>query len=872
MRTPGLALALLLTIALGIGSNVSVYGFARGLTESDSPLTSIHRIVSIFEQDEHRKAGALSYREYLSLKHHLNEFEWMGAARVSPSRIAIGEDQSAVVSVAAVTSNFAGALNLSLGRGVVISHRMWQSEFGARANVRGERIRMDGVNVSVSGVAPDPLEGLYRDRAVDLWMPLQEKTPLTADYGSRDFWVLARLRRHISTDQAQTTVRRSASELSVLPYTGVTPEMAAGVSRIGTLLGLAAGAVFFIACANVVSFLLGRAFARSHETSLRVALGASRGQLARELFWDSVVISVAGGVCGMLLAVWTARVVPALLFEQDAEHLVFSPGLFSIVAAASACAGITIVCGLMPVFVSADGRPGAVLRRESAGPSKTMARLRTGLVVAQMASCCMLVISTAFLLDGLRAALRTNAGTRLGNPILATVQKQPSADSSTRYFQQVEQATQSMAGVSGMAWAGRLPGSQPAWQSFRIEPQHLPLREITLDIAWFTADSLKLFTLPPSAGRLFGFGDGRCRVAIVNKEAAAKMFGGKTIGRTIQDPAGLPVEIIGVVAEKAKRGAKASRPTIYYNYADRAGPAPDRIALARFRAPIQQELASAELDANVVSASYFQAMGLSPIAGQEFTDDRMPGECRVGVINREAADLYFGGKPVGAALIDDQGLRTSIVGVVQSRPLGTFQRRPEPAIYFPMSQDCLTRMTLIAGVREVKGPMLAELRQRIASVPGRGPAPIVIETLATHLAYTALAPLRIATIIVGASATTALVLSILGLFGALSDAARQRRRELAIRIALGAQRWRVIYQVLREGGRLACAGTLLGMLGSLALSRLLAHITLSNGSPAWWVWLAAPVMLGVAVVIASVLPARRALVVNPLTIMREDFN
>ncbi len=426
-----------------------------------------------------------------------------------------------------------------------------------------------------------------------------------------------------------------------------------------------------------------------------------------------------------------------------------------------------------------------------------------------------------------------------------------------------------MAGVSEMAWAGRLPGSQPAWQSFRIEPQHLPLREVTMNIAWFTADSLKLFTLPPKAGRMFGFGDQTCRFAIVNESAAAELFGSDTVGRIVQDSTGLPVEIIGVVAEKGPHAAM-NAPSIYYNHADQAGPAPDRIALAPFRAPIPSELATAELDVNVVSPSYFTAMGLSLIAGQEFTDIRMPGECRIGVINQEAADLYFGGKPVGAAAIDVRGVRTAIIGVVRSKPLGTFQRHAEPAIYFPMSQDCLSRMTLIAGAREVKDPMLADLRRRIESVPGRGPAPVIVETLATQLAHTSLAPLRIATIIIGASAATALMLSILGLFGALSDAARQRRRELAIRIALGAQRWRVIYQVLIEGGRLACAGALVGMLGSLALSRLLARITPRNSAPALWVWLAAPLVLAVAVLIASVLPARRASIVNPLTIMRDD--
>jgi putative ABC transport system permease protein len=179
-------------------------------------------------------------------------------------------------------------------------------------------------------------------------------------------------------------------------------------------------------------------------------------------------------------------------------------------------------------------------------------------------------------------------------------------------------------------------------------------------------------------------------------------------------------------------------------------------------------------------------------------------------------------------------------------------------------------MTLIAGSGNVKSQALAELHTKIASVPGHGPAPVLIKTLAAHLAHTALAPLRIAGVIIGVSATTALLLSILGLLGALSDAMRHRRRELSIRIALGAQRWRVIYQVVREGARLAFAGTVTGVLASFVLSRWLAHVTPANHPPSLWVWLASPLALGIVVVIASALPARRALMINPPKIMREE--
>ena len=402
-----------------------------------------------------------------------------------------------------------------------------------------------------------------------------------------------------------------------------------------------------------------------------------------------------------------------------------------------------------------------------------------------------------------------------------------------------------------------------------IDPQQVPLREVTLDMAPFTGDLFDLFALQPAAGRLFSAADGTCRTAVADPEAAAELLGAETVGRSIRTPAGLPIEIVGVFARREKQQAR-SRPTIYYYAANGSGAAADRIVAARFHAPSREKIQRAELDVNVVSPNYFATMGLPRVAGQMFPDDPAPRGCRTGVINEEAADLYFGGKALGAAVIDDSGRRTEIIGVVHATPLGTFEPRAEPTIYFPMAQDCPRGMTLILGARDADGPLLAKLSSVIEAVPGRGPAPVLVRTLEVYLGQTALAPLRIATMIIGASATTAFLLSALGLFGALSDAARQRRRELAVRIALGAQRRHVIFQVLKEGGRLAGAGALAGTLGSLALSRILTQIAPGNRSPALWVWLAAPLVLAAAVAIASILPARRALLVNPLEILRDE--
>lgn len=133
-RTPGLAFALLFTIALGIGSNVSVYGFIRGLSVRDSSLTAIGSVVSVFVRDAHRDAGLVSYEDFLSLRSRVDVFEWLGAARESQGTIRLN-DQSLILSVAAITGDLAGALRLPEDAGVVISHRVWMNEFRAKANV-----------------------------------------------------------------------------------------------------------------------------------------------------------------------------------------------------------------------------------------------------------------------------------------------------------------------------------------------------------------------------------------------------------------------------------------------------------------------------------------------------------------------------------------------------------------------------------------------------------------------------------------------------------------------------------------------------------------------------------------------------------------
>ena len=207
------------------------------------------------------------------------------------------------------------------------------------------------------------------------------------------------------------------------------------------------------------------------------------------------------------------------------------------------------------------------------------------------------------------------------------------------------------------------------------------------------------------------------------------MFGRQTPGMMIRNPAGQPVVILGVVRTRLTEAGQPRRPTIYYGFINiDQSDAPRPIRDAHFRVPVDPPAAAIELSANIVSAGYFFALDMPSISGQNFPGIRIPGQGRVAVINQEAADLYFSGKPLGAGVIDDTGLRTEIIGVVKSQVFGTFEQHAAPTIYFPMWQDCPPEMTLLLKNSTWNRAMAADLRRRVESVPGRGPAPAAIHT------------------------------------------------------------------------------------------------------------------------------------------------
>lgn len=876
-NTPGIFVALVVTIAIGVGSNAIVGGFIAGLAHPRSPVGASDQIVSIFAHDRLSDAGPLSDREYQAIRSVNADFAWVDAVRIAPTDVELN-GHGETVTVASVMPDLAEALDLKLKGGVVLSDGLWGREFGDESRVVAGPIRVNNAQLRISGAAPKALEGLYGDRPIDVWMPFEEGGQQDANRGTADLWVLAGLRPGVSISAAQrgiVTALKKSDGIEVIPYSGIAPGTARGLASIVTLLNFIAGSVFLIACINVASLLLGRSFERSSETSLRVALGATRRALSGELLSDSVVVAFAGGILGLVLAFAAKRVIPSLLFEQDAERLVFVPPVASLIASSIVCAGITVLAGMMPIVATVTDRPWTVLQREQGFSSTKVVRLRAALVVLQIALCCALVIFATLLLEGFHNALRTGIGQKLGNPMLLTVQR-PEFDFTAAYFKAVEQSVKSVSNVAPVAWTTQLPGSRPTWQSFRIQPATSALHEVDLDVGEFTRDNLGQADLQPTAGRLFEVRDQSCRVAVVDAAAASALSGRATVGETIFDPMGNPVEIIGVVS-RTSRDTGSRRPTIYF---DPLGP-DARAAMkgARFLAPAASSSADVELNANVVSGSYMQALGLPFIAGHGFAgQEQFSGQVSgqvsrqcpgTAVINKEAADLYFGGKPIGAEITDQNGSQIEIIGVVRSEDLGIFQQYAEPTVFIPAWQEYPLRMTLILRAAKANDQKMAEVLHKIESVPGHDTASPEIKTLDTQLARTAFAPLRIATLIALASALAALTVSMIGVFSIQSNVHRDRRKVLALHLAFGARGWRILSKSLLQSGRLVFAGCAAGALCAMALERVLLSGTGLIGQPTLRAWLLALLLPAFAVFISGSLAALRSLSVNPMDIMRD---
>jgi hypothetical protein len=262
-RSPGLAATLLLSIALGIGSNAAVASFVRGLVDRALPVPHADRLVALFGRDAQDGHAPLSLDTFRALEAEAH-FEKLGAVRETRGQVVLG-GRSSVRTLGTVLGDAAELLGSPGGSGVVVSHALWHQELDARA-VPGTRIQIDGLDTEITGVAPETLTGVHLGSPIDVWVAPPAGAAATVNDPSRTWWILARLPAGTTAFDAQRAVntgRSGKDAIAVLRYSGMRPEATSAMARVGTLLTAAALAVFVIATVNVATFLLSRASGRA---------------------------------------------------------------------------------------------------------------------------------------------------------------------------------------------------------------------------------------------------------------------------------------------------------------------------------------------------------------------------------------------------------------------------------------------------------------------------------------------------------------------------------------------------------------------------------------------------------------------------------
>jgi ABC-type lipoprotein release transport system permease subunit len=872
VRRPAFTAALIVSVAIGIGGNAVVLGFMNGLVSRPAPLPAgSGTAVTILAQHGDGGLGLLSVTQFESIAQRIGLFD--RTAAVLETRNAVRLDaRSFTAAVATISPAAVRFFGLPEGDGVVLSADFAARELPVKGPRPGQTIGIDGRDYPIAGIASRELDGLYLGRPVDIWRVgafARAEVPVVS--------VVAHLRPGVPLRRAQREVSQaidSPARLIVAPYTGLAPDTQAAMNRLQRLMPAIAGAVFFIGCANVGVLLLSRAARESRDTAVRMALGATRATLAYGALSSAAMIAAVGALAGLLAAVWMSDIIPALLFAPDAERLAFATDARGIVISTVASAVLVAVCGAAAILENRRDTPARVLSREADRPSGPLGTLRRVMVVLQMATCCILVIAAATVSEALSASLRTAAGQRLGTTILVTVASRYDyrrQDLGLQYFRTLEKTLREEPGISSAAWTAGLPGNRPASHAMTVEPPALPARRLAATVDVFRPDDLDKVELPPAAGRMFGGIDTRstCRVAVVSEGAAEALYGGDAVGRLLRDAAGHAIEIIGVARAKPKRvRAGAPVPDVYY-YAEQAS-LPFTKRDESFDVSVVPTKTTAILDVRVVTPGYFEFIGLPAVAGRLLDDGPPPDACRIGVLNEAAAQLFFGGSAVGGAVIDASGRRTSIVGVVRDASVRATHRRPAPALYVPLEQDFTPRMNLLLASTDTSDELQARLLRRARAVAGGDESALIVMRLEDRLRQTALAAERIAELLLSVASVNALALAIIGLYRITADDVLERQREMAVRSALGAQGWRLVALVARRAGRVAAFGILAGLLGAVLYVRWLRSVTGLDTTALDWMWIAGPLVIAVATLVASWLPAKRILKLDPLVAMRTE--
>lgn len=606
-KNPGFAAVAVLTLALGIGANTAIFSVVENVLLRPLPYPQPGNLVQIWNTYPPQAPRApLSPGDYADWRQQNASFSEMGGyAPISQGFNLTGEGEAQRVLGSYMSASLLPMLGVRLPAGryflpeedragsapvVMLSHRLWQSKFGGDPKVIGRTITLDNQGYAVVGVLPGDFRLL---RWPDLWMPIGQYGDDLTEHIHHAFDCIARLKPSVTLAQAQDELKR-LNEQETIQYPDshkffgvlVEPMEDPSVAKLrGILLVLsgAVGLVLLIACANIVNLLLVRNSGREREVALRTALGASPWQLSRQLLTESLLLAVAGGAVGLLLAVAGLRALIA--FAPADLGVVRESGVNGRVLAftAAVCVAAGIICGLLPMLRALRSNLAGTLKQGSKGTGASgRQRTHSALVVSEIAMALVPLIGAGLLLRSFQHLLEVSPGFRVDHILTMEVQQAslPFAQISklstedwiqlgrkqSLQFEQIAEKIRALPGVKEAAGIDDLPLSNEFRQASRfvIEGQPVPSAGVR-PIVQFRTVSLRYFStmgIPLREGRLFTEDDWKVVNAVINETMARRFWPkGDAIGKRINlcslDPKPCWSTIIGIVGDVHQFGLDA---------------------------------------------------------------------------------------------------------------------------------------------------------------------------------------------------------------------------------------------------------------------------------------------------------------------------
>jgi len=611
LKSPGLSIVATIALALGIGANTAIFSVVNAVLLKPLPFPNSDALMRVYEKDQRRGLlrGAYSYPNFFDLREQNHVFEHV-AAYHDGDFIMTGRGEPVRISGGVVTADLFSVLGTApvlgrtflpnedkpteTGRVVVLSERLFASRFNSDASVLNKQITLDGKQYTVVGVMPHAFEFPIQNEPLDLWTTIADDaagdSPVTAQRGAHFLRVIARLKPGVTESQAQAEADTIAARLEQQypdenTHKGIHVESAlkalVGDIRPALLILLGAVAcVLLIACANVANLLLARAMTRHKEMAVRSALGASRLRVVRQLLTESVLLSLAGGVLGLILAVWWSDLLIAL-GKKDIPRAIQIGLDWRVLGFTLGVSVLTgLVFGLVPALhLSKTQLTESLKEGRGAGAGARKNRVRGVLVVAELAIAVVLLVGAGLLIQSLWRLQHVNPGLQPENILtfnLSLPDVRYPSEKQVRFYRDLMVRMRSLPGVQSASAVMPLPLSGDRFSiSFQIEGRPVaPKDEPSADLFIAETNYFRTMGIPIIKGRDFEDRDQHTStpVIIITEQFARQYFPGEDpVGKRIHP--GISTwdnedstmrEIIGVAGDVRNRALNTEPKPAYY--------------------------------------------------------------------------------------------------------------------------------------------------------------------------------------------------------------------------------------------------------------------------------------------------------------------